>query len=135
MTDGPIIPDGAESTYRRFGFAPAYRVGDTVYVSGVIGRGADGTVPADATEEFTAAFEQLAHVLRAAGATMADVVDLTTFHVDLNATIGAFMAVKGRYVAEPYPAWTAIGCSALAAPGARSEVKAVAVLRTADPAE
>jgi enamine deaminase RidA (YjgF/YER057c/UK114 family) len=29
---------------------------------------------------------------------------------------------------EPFPAWTAIGCTALAIPGARAEVKATAVI-------
>ena len=127
MNRVPIIPPGAERTYSRFQFAPAFRAGNTIYVSGVIGRGADGAVPADAADKFEAAFQQLGAALTAAGAGFGDLVDLTTFHVDL-ATLGEFMAVKGRHVAEPFPAWTAIGVSALAAPGARAEVKAIAVV-------
>ena len=64
MTDRhPVIPPGHESTYARFGFAPAFRAGNTVYVSGVIGRGADGKVPADEAAEYASVFESLAVVL------------------------------------------------------------------------
>ena len=38
------------------------------------------------------------------------------------------MAVKDRYLTDPYPAWTAIGVSELAAPAALVEVRVVAVL-------
>ncbi len=131
MTDRhPVIPPGHESTYSRFGFAPAFRAGNTVYVSGVIGRGADGKVPADEAAEYAAAFESLAVVLEAAGGSIADIVELVSYHVDLHASLPAFMAAKSAAIREPYPAWTAIGCTALAAPGARVEVRAVAVLST-----
>ncbi|MDH3678370.1 MAG: RidA family protein [Acidimicrobiia bacterium] len=122
-----VIPPGSEKTYERFHFAPAVRAGDTLYCSGVIG--ADGaTVPDDAGEEFAAAFRALADVLSAAGASLDDVVELTTFHVDMAANLGAFMTAKDAAIAEPYPAWTAIGCTELAIPGARVEIKATAVL-------
>ena len=130
MTErGPVIPPGSETSYERFHFAPAFRVGDTLHVSGVIGVGADGTVPTSVEDEFTAAFESLAATLEAAGFDMADVVDLTTFHVDMGATLRPFMAAKDEAITEPYPAWTAIGCTELALPGARAEVKAMAVKR------
>jgi len=129
-TRKPIIPPGEEGTYERFHFAPAFRVGDTVYVSGVIGRGDDGRVPSDAADEFRSAFAQLASTLEAAGATLADIVELTTFHVGM-AEIGEFVAAKDAVISEPYPAWTAIGCASLIAPGARVEVKATAVIDAA----
>ena len=125
-----IIPPGQEGTYERFHFAPAFRVGDTVHVSGVIGHGEDGRVPAEAPDEFRAAFEQLASTLEAAGATLADIVELTTFHVGM-AEIGDFVAAKDAVIREPYPAWTAIGCASLIVPQARVEVKATAVISTA----
>lgn len=130
MTErGPIIPAGSEKTYERFGFAPAFQVGNTIYVSGVIGTGADGRAPEDVAEEFTNAFAGLAATLEAAGSSLADIVDMTSFHVDIDTTLGAFMAAKAAAMVEPYPAWTAIGCTGLAIPGSRAEVKATAVLR------
>lgn len=121
-----IIPADWQKTYERFHFAPAVRVGDLVYCSGVIG--ADGaTVPDDAADEFAAAFRSLAAVLAEAGGSLADVVEMTSFHVDMSEHLAAFMAAKDAALPEPpYPAWTAIGCTELAIRGARVEVKATA---------
>jgi enamine deaminase RidA (YjgF/YER057c/UK114 family) len=123
-----------EMSYERFHFAPAVKVagpggaGTTIYVSGVIGTGADGRVPEHPSDEFANAFTQLASTLEAAGASMADVVELTSFHVSMSETLGDFLAAKDAAVGEPYPAWTAIGCTELAIPKARAEVKATAVI-------
>lgn len=124
---GPIIPAGSEKTYERFHFAPAYRVGNTVYVSGVIGTGADGRAPDDASAEFEQAFANLTATLEAAGCTLFDIVEMTTFHVDMSDTLGTFMAARDASMAAPWPAWTAIGCTELAIPGARCEIKVTAV--------
>lgn len=118
---GPVIPEGSEKTYERFHFAPAYRVGDTLYVSGVIGAGDS------LEEEFANAFENLASVLTAAGFSMSDVVDMTSFHVNMSETLGAFMGARDAAMSEPWPAWTAIGCTELAIPTGRAEVKVTAV--------
>ena len=122
MTErGPVVPDGSQASYDRFHFAPAYRVGDALYVSGVIGAG-------DSLEdEFTNAFENLAAVLDAAGFSLADVVDMTSFHVNMSETLGAFMKARDAAMNEPWPAWTAIGCTELAIPSGRAEVKVTAV--------
>lgn len=122
----PIVPAGQEFAYERFHFAPAFRVGDTVYVSGIIGSAPDG-VPDDPADEFAAAFAQMAATLAEAGAAMTDIVELTSYHVDM-ATIGEFVAAKDAVISKPYPAWTAIGCTTLIDPKARAEVKATAVI-------
>ncbi len=123
-----VIPPGQERVYQSWHFAPAVKAGNTIYVSGVIGMGADGKVPADPAEEFTNAFAQLATTLEAAGATLDDIVEMTTFHVDMSDTLGPFVAAKDAAITEPYPAWTAIGCTELAVPGGRAEVKVTALL-------
>lgn len=128
-TRGPIIPPGSEQTYERFHFAPAYRVGNTVYVSGVIGTGADGSVAADAGAEFTQAFANLEATLASCDATLDDIVEMTSFHVDMSSTLGPFMAARDGAMSEPWPAWTAIGCTELAIPGARAEVKVTVVMQ------
>lgn len=134
MTDrGPVIPPGHETAYERFQFAPAFRVDDTAYVSGVIGRNTQGEVPENPEAEYEAVFAGLEHILRAAGGSLADIVELTSFHTDFPTTMGLFMKAKRAAFAVPFPAWTAIGCTALTEPGARVEVKATAVLRRASP--
>lgn len=126
-TRHPVVLPGEETVATRFGFAPAFRAGDTVYVSGVVGRGAGGKVPDAEADEYAAIFERLAVVLDAAGASMADIVELVSYHVDLHGSLPAFLGAKAVAMPGATPAWTAIGCSALAAPGARIELRATAV--------
>jgi len=121
-----IIPQGMEASYERLHFAPAVRDRDRLYCSGQLGTGADGKLADDPEAQFGQAFENVRTVLAKAGADFADVLEMTTYHVDLQAHIRAFMAAKDRYVQEPYPAWTAIGISELAMPGALVEIRVIA---------
>lgn len=75
------------------------------------------------------ALENLQSVLAAAGASLRDVVDLTTFHTDMR-DLPLFMQVRNRYFdTDPLPAWTAVGAHMLGGvPGYIVEIKAVAVL-------
>jgi enamine deaminase RidA (YjgF/YER057c/UK114 family) len=124
-----VIPKGQEVLYNRFHFAPAVKDEDHLYCSGVIGMRPDGKVSADPETQFTEAFESIKGVLEAAGLSFRDVVDITSFHVGLQASMRTFMKVKDRYVSEPYPAWTAIGITELALPGGLVEVKVIARMR------
>jgi enamine deaminase RidA (YjgF/YER057c/UK114 family) len=80
----------------------------------------------DPEAQFATAFEALEEVLVAAGATLADVVELTSYHVEIGRHMDAFMRVKDLYLGEPYPAWTAVGVSELVVPGGLVELRAVA---------
>jgi enamine deaminase RidA (YjgF/YER057c/UK114 family) len=125
-----VIPKGQEAFYDQFHFAPAVKDGDRLFCSGVIGVAADGKASPDPETQFTQAFESLSAVLKAAGASFADVVEMTTFHVDLRKNLGKFMKVKDKYLREPFPAWTAIGITELAFAGGLVEIKVIARLRT-----
>ncbi len=124
-----VIPSEMKAMYDNFHFAPAIKDGDRLFCSGVIGIGPDGKASSDPETQFKQAFESLKSVLTAGGASIGDVVDITTFHVGLQANMRAFMKVKDQYVSAPYPAWTAIGISELAFPGGLVEIKAVARLK------
>ena len=122
MTErGPVIPEGSQKGYDRFHFAPAYRVGNTLHVSGVIGSGES------LDDEFASAFANLASVLDAAGFSLADVVEITSFHINMSETLASFMKARDAAMTAPWPAWTAIGCTELAIPTGRAEVKVTAV--------
>ena len=125
-----VIPASMQSMYDRFHFAPAVRSGGLLLCSGQIGIDASGRAPADPTEQFTLAFEMVRTILGDAGLDFSDVVEMTTFHVGLMQHIGAFTAVKDKYLPPPFPAWTAIGVSELAFPGGLAEVRVIAALRT-----
>ena len=128
MSKEVVTPAGMESYYTNFHFAPAIKDGDRLFCSGQLGNGADNVIADDPETQFTQAFENVKAVLETAGASFDDVVELTTFHVGLRENLGAFMKVKDRYMTEPYPAWTAIGITELAFPGALVEIKVIARL-------
>lgn len=124
-----IVPKGMEDVYDKIHYAPAVRVGDTLYVSGQIGRDEKMQLVEGSEAQIVQAFENLKKVLAAAGAQMNDIVDLTSFHTDMR-ELQLFMKVKDRYLTKDFPAWTAIGAAQLCgAPGYIIEIKAVAVLR------
>lgn len=122
-----IVPKEMKNFYDQFHFAPAVRVGKHLYCSGQVGSGPDGKLDLDPAVQIGQAFENLRTVLEKAGGSLADVVEMTSFHVGLNEHIGVFMQVKDAYMKEPYPAWTAVGVSELAF-GALVEVKVTARL-------
>jgi enamine deaminase RidA (YjgF/YER057c/UK114 family) len=124
-----VVPKGMELAYEQFHFAPAVRTGNWLRCSGMLGTDEKFQAVEDVEAQFVAAFENVKSVLAAAGLELSDGVELTTFHVGLREHLGTFMKVKDRYLAEPYPAWTAIGVVELAVPGALVEIRVTARLR------
>ncbi|MBN3802822.1 RidA family protein [Paraburkholderia sp. Ac-20336] len=128
-----IVPEGMEAVYEKIRYAPAVKVGNTIYVSGQIGRDRNMQLVEGREAQIVQAFDNLKTVLIAAGASLRDVVDLTTFHTDMR-DLPLFMQVRDRYLdTDPLPAWTAVGAHMLGgAPGYIVEIKAVAVLPESD---
>lgn len=126
----PVVPAGHEALYEEWHMPSAVRVGSTIHCAGVLGTRPDGTVPEDLAAQAHQAFDNLAHVLAAAGATLDDVADLLTFHLDLAAEVPVFMRVRDERMREPWSAWTAIGAAQIGGgvPGTRLEIKATAYL-------
>ncbi len=123
-----VIPDGMQRLHDQFHFSPAVRVGKHVFCSGQIGTGPDGKLDPDPAAQIANAFGNLRSLLEEAGASLADVVEMTSFHVGFNEHIGVFMQVRDGFLEEPYPAWTAIGVSELAF-GALVEIKVRAIVQ------
>ena len=122
-----IVPPAFQAFHDAYHFSPATRVGDTIWVSGQVGADAEGNIGAEVQAQARIAFESLKHVLEAAGASLADVVELTTFHTDLHGEMEAFATVKDEYFPSRYPSWTGVGVAQLALPELRVEIRAVAV--------
>lgn len=120
---------GSTANFAKFGFAPAARARGFVFVSGQVGRAPDGTIPTDLAAQADIAFRRIGVILKQAGLDFDDVVELVSYHVDLPDHLPGFLEVKGRYIKEPFPAWTMIGISALAQPELKVEVKAIAAER------
>ncbi|MBC3192180.1 RidA family protein [Pseudonocardia sp. C8] len=123
-----VNPAGTEATYDRLHFSQANRVDDLIWVAGQVGVDPGTGRPADGMDaQARLAFDGLRTVLEAAGAGLADVVEITTFHTDLRGEIAEFVRVKDEYLPDRYPAWTAIGVTQLALPELLVEIRAVAV--------
>ena len=124
-----IIPKGMESAYDKYHYAPAVRVGDMVIVSGIPAGGADTY-----EGKIRNMFEHAKTHLTAAGATMSDVVELTTFHAEardaetFQQEFAKFLVIHKEYFPDAYPAWTAVGTTALLSPGAPVEMRLVAMI-------
>jgi len=123
-----IIPEGMENIYETYHYAPGILVGDTLYLSGQVGRDKDLNVVQGAEAQFTQAFENVGKVLQAAGASFDDVVELETWFADDMADLATFMAVKDRFFTHRYPTWTGFAVKGFSMPGLLVEIKCKAVL-------
>ena len=110
-------------------FSPVLDTGEFVFFSGITGARADLSVAADPESQIRDMFKFLEAHLAIAGLTFDDVVEMTTYHVDIRDHLATFIKVKDEYIAAPYPAWTAIGVSQLITEGTIVEVRIIA-LRT-----
>lgn len=121
-----VMPDDpqARAFQEQFGYSDAVIHGDTVYLSGVVaGNPPEGMDPVD---YYDRVFARIGQILERAGSSWADALDITTFHVDIDASLPALGEAKNRYVKAPFPTWTAIGVRRLYEPTAQVEIKVVA---------
>ncbi|MBT2787035.1 MULTISPECIES: RidA family protein [unclassified Halomonas] len=122
-----VFPKGRQALYEQNAYSAAVRSGDLLFVSGQVGSREDGSPEPDFDAQVQLAFDNLQSVMEAAGASFADIVDVTTFHTNPEAQFAAVMAAKARAFPEkPYPNWTAVGVTWLA--GFDFEIKVIARL-------
>jgi len=126
MSHNVILPEANRRAYENFHYAPAVRVGDILIFSGQIGLDDHGKVPADPEAEFRNAWHAIGKILNEAGLDYGHIVEYTSYHVGLQANLATFMKIRDEFIQAPWPAWTAIGVSELAVPGARVEVRVMA---------
>ncbi len=112
------------------------RAGDFLYVSGTSSRlpdnriaGAEvdamGTATLDIQVQTRAVIENIRDILATAGATLADVVEISTFLVNMN-DFGGYNKVYGEYFDSDGPARTTVAVHQLPHPQLLIEIKAVA---------
>jgi enamine deaminase RidA (YjgF/YER057c/UK114 family) len=142
-----IIPQGMEILYEKYHYCPGIKVGNTLYISGQVGRDQNLQVADGVEAQFVQTFENVKKVLSAAGATFDDVVEMITYHVT-GVNLGSlqaqpsddseqqftiphlplFIQVKDRYFTHKFPTWTGVGITALSTPGLIVEIKCTAIL-------
>jgi enamine deaminase RidA (YjgF/YER057c/UK114 family)/protein tyrosine phosphatase (PTP) superfamily phosphohydrolase (DUF442 family) len=121
-----FVPDGWERAYE-FGYAPVLRIGDMVILSGVPA-GGEGSYE----DKIRRMYERVQELLETAGATFADVVELTTYHLEprdspaFRAEFERYMPIHREFFGDHRPAWTAVGTTVLLSPTAVVEMRVVA---------
>lgn len=108
-------------------FPACVRAGDLIFVSARIAVEADGRVraPGDVRGQTQIALGELEQALKAAGASMADIVDVLSFHLDPR-QIGDVLDVAGPCLGPDPPAWTPVVMAAPPYPGVLVSISAVA---------
>lgn len=110
--------------------------GDLVFVSGTSSRRPDNTIVGAEADEFgatrldiaaqtRAVLENIREILTEAGAHFEDLVQMTTFLVDMN-DFAAYNAVWAEYFDEAGPARTTVAVHQLPHPHLRIEIQAIA---------
>lgn len=123
--------EGSRRFQEQWGYADAIVAGDTIYLSGIVVGQREGESLEDSYDR---AYRQIGAILRRAGASWDDVVDITSYHTDVTAQMDAIVAVHRRYVSPPFPAWTAIDVDRLIPERGITEIKIVARRPGAQPA-
>jgi reactive intermediate/imine deaminase len=108
-------------------YSQAVKVGNTVYLSGQIGLDPVRMELVDGIDaQVRQVFSNLKAVTEAAGGSMADIVKLNVFLIDLG-NFALVNTVMAEYFSEPYPARAAVGVASLPK-GALVEADAVMAL-------
>lgn len=124
-----VVTESGQFMYDNFHFSEASKCNGLLLCSGVIGTGKNGKLPQDIKEEFRNAWTGIGRLLKHCGIGYDDIVEYTSYHVGLHANMGDFMSVRDEFISEPWPAWTAIGITELAIPGAHVEIRVTAKLK------
>lgn len=112
------------------------RAGDFLFVSGTSSRRPDnsfggvevdamGTTQLDIRAQTRAVIENMRDILASAGASLADVVEISSFLVDMN-DFGGYNDVYAEYFDESGPTRTTVAVHQLPHPHLRIEIKAIA---------
>jgi 2-iminobutanoate/2-iminopropanoate deaminase len=121
----PIHPENAHAP--AVPLSPGMRAGDFVYVSGQVPTNADGSIfIGDFTAEANGAFDNVEAVLRAAGASLAQLVKVSAF-LSNAALFAPFNEVYASRIGMPFPARSTVVVG-FGHPDVRVEIEAVAYL-------
>jgi len=110
-------------------YTDAVRAGEMLFVSGVVPVDGEGRLVGgdDVVAQARQVLANLGAVLAAAGATFADVVKVTLYLTDIADRV-RINPVRQEVFGEARPASTLVEVSALAVPGAKLEIEAVALV-------
>jgi 2-iminobutanoate/2-iminopropanoate deaminase len=108
-------------------YTDAVRFGDLLFISGVAPLDRDGRLVGgdDVAAQTRQVFRNLEHILEAAGIGFGDILKVTVYLTDIDDR-ARINPVRQEYFGASRPASTLIGVAALAVPGMKVEIEAVA---------
>lgn len=118
-----------EGIYKPSTYNHAMRAGNTIYVAGQVARDENGTLvaPNDAAGQAQQVYQNLRHLLEAAGAKPEHVVKVTTYLVDPT-DAKAVSEVRIEFFGDHRPPHTGLIVAGLGSPEVKVEVEVIAVL-------
>lgn len=93
-------------------FSAGIIAGDTLYVSGMVGRTADGKIPDSFEDEVKQTLDNINDVVKAAGYTIADAVSVQVYLTDMS-LFERMNKIYTPYFPEPRPTRTTVGVTKL----------------------
>ncbi|RJX77383.1 RidA family protein [Pseudomonas sp. LS-2] len=128
-----VFPAGRQALYERNRYSPAVRSDGLLFVSGQVGSREDGSPEPELQAQVRLAFTNLNAILKAAGCTFDDVIDVTVFIVDPQSRFEKIWEVVPEFWGQaPHPTITAVGVTWLY--GFDFEIKVIAKLPKASAA-
>ena len=122
------VPDVAEAAPGLW--SNAIRAGDTLYISGQVARpfeGGTGIVGKDEYEQARQIFSRIERIVKAAGATMDNLVKMTIYVVNIKNNTEVWRA-RREFFSGDFPASTLVEVRSLATPEILVEIEAVVYL-------
>lgn len=124
-----IILDPGWPRAKKAGFAMGTQVGDTIYVAGQIAQDPDGKLvgAGDMKAQARQVFANIAEILAVAGATMKDVVKITTYVTDMS-KYADYSAVRAEVFPGAEIASATVAAPSLVRDGYLIEIETIAVV-------
>jgi reactive intermediate/imine deaminase len=127
MTDAPKPITLANDPLAPYFIAPAWQVGNLLFLSGQASIGEDGGIAGvgDFDAQLAQTFANIQKVLAAGGSDLSKVVKVTIYLTDM-ANFPKIVAARQRWFTPPYPADTTVEVKGLALPELMVEIDVIA---------
>jgi len=123
----PVKVPGARDWEAEFGFSPAVKLGNMIYLTGHVGCDKNGVCVSDALEpQVIKVFENLQATLTAAGSDLSKMLQMTCFIVDILRNGPPFWALRKRLMPNTAFTSASIGIHELADPRLLIEIQGIA---------
>lgn len=124
-----LVPKGyGEHMRDNYHYSQGVQVGNLIFVTGQGGWDENFNFADSVHDQIRQVFRNVETVLGEAAASWENVVDITSYHVELDdSVLGTMVEELRRYCPNHQPLWTVIGVARLALPPMKVEISANAV--------